>query len=466
MDLQQFVGILAARWKFIVITVLIGTLATVMLGLSRSPEYASTGRVFIAVPNDTQLDSLSTLLVTQRASSYAALATDPVLLQKVVDRSGLPITRTELAERISASVATNTQIVEVTATGQTPEEARDLADAEIQELVALVTELERPANAKANAAVVARSTGTPTLDPEPIGLPMYFLLGVGIVLSILAGIAGALLKDLLDRTIKSRHDVESSSQAPVISALPLDRAVAKDARGAVAPTSSLIEAFRVLRTNLRFADLDGNRQVILVTSALPNEGKTLTAVNLAKAMAAAGQSVLLVDCDLRNPNAAASLGLETSVGVMSVLLGRVPLEGAIQPTADGLDVLPTGPRPPNPSEVLETDAVRDLINELRTRYDVIVLDAPPVLPVSDTSALVRYSDGIIVLARFGQTRKDALKLAVDRLTALGGRLYGSVLNGVPTRSMAGYGYGYYGYYGYGPEDLPVAADAGKRRAHQ
>ena len=110
----------------------------------------------------------------------------------------------------------------------------------------------------------------------------------------------------------------------------------------------MAEAFRVLRANLRFANLDGNGQMILVTSALPNEGKTLTAVNLAQSLAATGQTVLLIDCDLRSPNVASNLGLENGVGMLSVLLNQVPLGEAIQADVSGLDVLPTGPAPPEP----------------------------------------------------------------------------------------------------------------------
>ncbi len=448
MDLQQFIGVLRARWKFIVVTLLLGTLLTAAFAMSRPATYASTGRVFIAVPDDSPAtsDFLSTYLVSQRTASYSELATDPVLIQKVIDRSGLQVSRSEVASRISTSVVASTQIVEVRATGPTPEEARDLADAEMVELIALVNDFEKPTSDKP-AAVVARSTGAPLLDTVPVGIPLFIMLAIGIILSFIAGIVGALIRDILDITIKSRQDVEQTIGLPVISALPLDRDVAKDSHSAVAPGSPLAEAFRVLRANLRFADLDASGQMFLVTSALPNEGKTLTAVNLAQSLAATGQSVLLIDCDLRSPSVAANLGLENSVGMLSVLLGQVSLSEAVQAHSSGLDVLPTGPRPPNPSEVLETNAVANLLGVVREAYDVIVMDAPPLLPVADTSTLIRHVDGVLLLARHGRTRKDVLRLASDRISGLGGRLYGVVLNGIPRRGGGGYGYGY--GYGYG-----------------
>lgn len=468
MDFQQFIGVLRARWKFVVVTLVLGSFLTVGLALSKPADYASTGRVFIAIPDDSASanDFLSTVLVSQRTASYAELATDPVLLQKVIDRVGLQLTTSELGSRISATVVESTQVIEIRATAQDPAEAKEIAEAEISELVSLVTEFERPTS-DVPATVVARSTGTPLLDPVPIGVPLGFTVAIGVILSALAGIVGALIKDLLDITIKSRQDVDTAVGLPVISALPNDPTVAKDAYSTVPPGSPLAEAFRVLRANLRFADLDSSGQMILVTSALPNEGKTLTAVNLAQALAATGQSVLLIDCDLRKPSVAANLGLENSVGMLSVLLNQITLSDAVQAHSSGLDVLPTGPRPPNPSEVLETNAVSSLLSVVREAYDVIVLDAPPMLPVADTSTLIRHVDGVLLIARFGSTRKDVLRLASERILSLSGRLYGVVLNGIPRRGGGGYGYGY--GYGYGatferPELSGRASEhAGRRR---
>jgi receptor protein-tyrosine kinase len=469
MDLQQFIKTLRVRWKFIVVTLLLGTMLSAGFAMSKSPTYESTGRIFIVVPNDIAGNGFSTLLVTQRASSYADLAKDPTLLQKVLARSGLNISLTELSSRIRASVVVDTQIVRITATGESPEEAKSLADVEVQQLLALVKDLERPADEDAAPAVVARAAGEPSLNLTTTGPPLWLSIFLGFVLSGLIGVMGAVLRDRLDLTVKTRRDVEDEAGAPVVSALPLDSAVAKDRRSTVQPDSSLAEGFRVLRANLRFADLDASRQMILVTSALANEGKTLTAVNLAQSLAATGQSVLLIDCDLRSPSVAADLGLENAVGMLSVLLGHVTLTGAIQAHSSGLDVLPTGPRPPNPSEVLATDAVANLLNEAREAYDVIVIDAPPILPVADTSPLISHVDGVLLLARFGRTKKDVLRLAADRIEGLGGRLYGVVLNGIPRRGGDEYGYGY--GYGYGgrfdrPETPTQRSGGGRRRVDE
>lgn len=464
MNLQQLFSVLRVRWRFIVVVMLLGSLASVALALSKPPTYESTGRIFIVAPNDSRGNAFSTLLITQRASSYADLAKDPTVLQKVRDRTQMDISTSELRKRITAAVVVDTQILRITATGASPEEAKLLTDAVVQQLLSLVRRLERPTGDN-EATIVARTAGRSSLDRTPIGTRPWLAVTLGVLLSALVGFMGAVLRDMLDLTIKSRADAEAVAGAPLISALPLDSAVAHDQRGQVKQGSPLAEAFRVLRANLKFADLDASGQMILVTSALPDEGKTLTAVNLAQSLVATGRSVLLIDCDFRSPNVAVNLGLENTVGMLSVLLDQVTLSGAIQVHSSGLDVLGTGPTPPNPAEVLETDAVANLLSLVRETYDVIVIDAPPILPVADASTLIRHVDGLLLLARYGRTRKDALGLASERIESHGGRLYGVVLNGVPARGEDGYGYGY--GYGYGEpyEGLEVKGQrpAGGRR---
>ena len=463
MDLQQLSSVLRVRWKFIVVTLLLGSLVSVAFAVSKPPTYESTGRVFIAAPNDSQADAFPTLIITQRAKTYADLAKDPTLLQEVLDRTQVDLSLVELRNRIAASVVVDTQILRITATGASPEEAKLLTDGVVQQLLALVRRLERPTGDN-EAAIVARAAGPSSINQTPIGVRLWLTITLGVLLSALVAFMGAVLRDRLDLTVKSRADVETVTGAPVIAALPRDPSVARDQRSKVSPGSPLSEAFRMLRANLRFADLDASGQMILVTSALPDEGKTLTAVNLAQSIAATGRSVLLIDCDFRSPNVAANLGIENAVGMLSVLLDRVELGDAIQVHDSGLDILATGPTPPNPAEVLETDAVSNLLSLVRESYAVIVIDAPPMLPVADASTLIRHIDGVLLLARYGRTRKEALRLAAERIEGHRGRLFGVVLNGVPRRGEDGYGYG----YGYGetperPQDAGQRPAGGRRR---
>jgi capsular exopolysaccharide synthesis family protein len=211
-----------------------------------------------------------------------------------------------------------------------------------------------------------------------------------------------------------------------------------------------VEAFRVLRTNLQFVNVDSPSKVFVVTSSLPEEGKTTTSCNLAVALAQAGQRVLLLEGDLRRPKISEHLNVEEAVGLTTVLVGRIGLADAVQPSGvPGLDVLPSGATPPNPSELLQSNAMHDVMDRLRKDYDVIVVDAPPLLPVTDAALLTAQSDGALLVIRHGKTTKDQVQHAAERLEAVDGRLVGAVLNMVPRRRS---GDTYYGYgYGYAPE---------------
>lgn len=456
MDLRQFLGILRGRWKFIITTLVIGTIATIGLVLSMSPVYSSSARVFVSTPVNGQSDPYTaTVFVAQRIASYADLATDPTVLQKVIDRLGLNETREELAKNISAEVVPQTLILQITAKAENPQLAQDIAAAEGEEIVDLVAAVEKPSDTNLSPAIVARVTGKASFNASPVAPNVPLNIIVGMLLSAFIGVAGAVLRDLLDTTIKTRKDVEEATGHAVMATLPYDTSVKKSPLISD-DSGSLSEAFKVLRTNLQFANLDASRQVILVSSALPDEGKTLVATNLAVSMAKSGRAVLVIDADMRNPNVAGVLGLENSVGVITVLLGRSSFEHAIQEHPSGVHFMGTGPRPPNPAEVLDTQSMRDLIVQARLHYDVVIIDAPPLLPVADAAILITEVDGALLLARYGSTAREQLRLAVSRIEVVGGRLFGTVLNRVPRRAGTD-GYGYYGY-GYG---APFEIDKGK-----
>ena len=223
------------------------------------------------------------------------------------------------------------------------------------------------------------------------------------------------------------------------------------------------EAFRVLRTNMQYVDVDHDQKVLVVTSSLPGEGKTTTAVNLAVTLTQAGHRVALIECDLRRPLIADRLELDPAVGTTSVLIGKIKAEDAMQRYADTtLDVMVSGHLPPNPSELLQSQAMETFLLDLRVRYDIVILDAPPLLPVTDAALLATRADGAVVVVSHGRTTRDQLSTAVARLESVGAKTLGVVMNLTPTKKSGGsYGYGY--GYGYAPLEEPEAAPAGRRR---
>ena len=204
------------------------------------------------------------------------------------------------------------------------------------------------------------------------------------------------------------------------------------------PQSPRSEAFRQLRTNLQFVDVDQPRKVVVVTSSLPAEGKSTTLANLAIALASAGQRVAVVEADLRRPMLAELLGLDRSVGLTSVLAGRVEVSHAIQHWSGGVDVLASGPLPPNPSELLASGQMASLVAQLREEYDAVLIDTPPLLPVTDAAAVAPASDGVILVCRYKTTKRDQLRTAVQAVRSASAPVLGTVFTMVPVSGPRAY----------------------------
>jgi capsular exopolysaccharide synthesis family protein len=466
-ELRQLLRTLRRRWKFTVVVFILGLVGAGLVTSAITPSYKSDARVYITASTTGTLDAYNVgIYSAARIASYADLAKDPAVLQRVIKRVGLDMTPGELAPHVTATAVPNTVILQVSVTDSDPQIARELARAESNEIVKLVASLETPTEGTNGedpvSPIIARLAGDASFNANPVSPSLPLNLAVGGLLGILIGVAGAVLREMFDTSIKSPDDLAEVTDAAIMAVVPFDSSVSKhplisDTEG----SSERVEAFRVLRTNLQFVDLDSKRQMLIISSSVPDEGKTVTATNLAITLAQTGRRVLLLDCDFRKPRVARLLGLENSVGLLTILVGRAPLEECIQQHESGVEFLATGPLPPNPAEILETQSMRDLLGTVRDAYDVVIIDAPPMLPVADPAIIAPLADGVLLVARHGRTSKDLVSQTVERLEAVGGRIVGVVLNMTPRRSVSGYGYGY--GYGYGESVTESRAKTAKSR---
>jgi capsular exopolysaccharide synthesis family protein len=249
------------------------------------------------------------------------------------------------------------------------------------------------------------------------------------VLGLLLGVGLAVLRETLDTTIKSVDEVNAITDAGVLGSVRFDSdAVKRPLVTDLESHAARVEAFRVLRTNLQYVDVDRPSKVVVMTSSLPNEGKTTTAINLAITLAQAGQRICLLEADLRRPKVSDYLRLEPSVGLTTALIGKLPITEAVQSWGTGLAVITSGSVPPNPSELLQSDAMRDVLDELRKVFDVIIVDSPPLLPVTDAAIISAQADGALLVVRHGKTTRDQLRGAVERLKSVDARVVGAVLS--------------------------------------
>lgn len=451
MDLTDYVRALRRRWLLMLLCVLVSLGASVALTVTTEPTYSSTARLFISSSQGTTTEALQgAQLSAARITSYAEMIATPELAKRVADELGDGLSADALRSSVTAEVLEETFIIEVAARDEDPQQAQQAAQAYAEGLAAMIEDLELStvAGEQFIKATVYQAALVPTnpIAPRPVRNVALGLL-VGSVLALCA----AVVRELLDNTVRGGPDLAKVSDLPLLGDVPFDPAAkVRDFNDSLDLRAPGMEAYRVLRTNLQFVDVDTTEKVLIVTSSLAGEGKTTTAVNLAIAHAQAGQRVLLIEGDLRRPRASRALGLDQSIGVTTVLIGKVSLEEATQVHANGmLHVLSSGVIPPNPAELLQSNAMGDLIDRARSEYDVVIIDAPPLLPVTDAAILAAKADGAIVVVRHGRTRRDQVGTSASRLAQVDASAIGFVINMTPGR-RSGYGYGY--GYGYGQDD--------------
>lgn len=451
MELRDYLNTLRRRWMIVLATLAVCVLAAVGLTAVATPMYSSDARLFVST---SQTGSTSELaqggqFSVQRVQSYADLVRSRDLATEVLTDTGVELTPNELIERVSATVVPETVNLELRVVDPEPRQAQALTQAYAEGMTELVRQLETPSGETTSpikvTVVDAASEPDAPVSPQPVRN-----VGLGLVLGLLLGVGLAALRDVLDTTIKRAEDLEHTTAAPLLGTISFDGSA--KGRPLITELDShapRVEAFRVLRTNMQFVDVDAVEKVFVVTSSLPSEGKTTTSINLAITLAQAGQRTLLIEADLRRPKAAVALDLDNAVGVTTVLVGKVSLTDAIQKHGEtDLHVLASGAVPPNPAELLQSKAMSELLAEIRQQYDVVIIDAPPLLPVTDAALLAAQADGALLIARHGKTTKDQFAQAINRLEQVDARPVGVVLNMVPTgRRAGGYGYG----YGYAPE---------------
>ena len=213
------------------------------------------------------------------------------------------------------------------------------------------------------------------------------------------------------------------------------------------PKNPAAEAYRVIRTSLQFAQAGKSVKTIALTSCTPNEGKSTTIANLAVVLTQAGKSVLLIDCDMRNPTVHKNFNLSNKIGLSSCISMDTPLTEAVQETKiENLYALTGGVIPPNPSELLDSERMKALVEEAGELYDYVLIDTPPVLPVTDALIVSRIVDGMILVVASGEVKVEMARDVKTQLVSAGANILGVVLNKVRSEHN-GYGYGYYYYYG-------------------
>lgn len=435
MNLAEFVSMLRRNWLLVVVPFVVVCTVVGLWSMATTPIFTARASTYFSLPYGTSANDLyqGSNYTQQQLGSYADLATQPIVLDEVIDELDLGVTSVELARSVEAAVANESVIVDVSASSSSPDQAAAIANAVSERLGEVVQDLApRVGDDGATIDAVMVATAVPPRFQSSPNTRLN-VLAAGLA-SLLLGVLAAIARDRLDTRIRTRDDLprDLGLLATVVRS-PAARQNPVLATDEVTVTDYLRgEAFRRLRTNLRFIDVDAPPRVIVVSSAVSAEGKTSTSVNLARGLAADGRRVVLIEGDLRRPRVASYLGIESAVGLTDVLAGTVPLSSALRRwQLDELRVLPSGSLPPNPSGLLGSQAMNDLIRTLRADVDFVIIDSPPLLPVIDAAVVAAIADGAVLVVRHGRTTRQQLERAAESLDTVGARLLGAVINRAP-----------------------------------
>jgi succinoglycan biosynthesis transport protein ExoP len=508
LSLEQALGLLRRRAPWILFCFVLAIAAAYGFSTHQTKKYTATSSLVFSTNQLSQ--EVAGLQAVGSGATPQALQNTNVKLVQLGDMAsrtaallGQGLSKEKVSSALSVSAAGESNIVDIAATATSPVLAADIANTYTQEFVkeqqnsnhayyasalalvnrqlAALSPAQRAGTAGLALENRAQTLGTlaelrngnvqvaqaATAPSTPSAPQVSRNTVLGAVVGLLLGLVVAFLLERFDRRIREPKDLEAIYGLPLLGVVPESAALSRSARGkqnakeALPPSEA--EAFHLIRAHLRYFNVDRELRTLLVASAAPGDGKTTVARHLAGAAARMGARVLLIEADLRRPTVAAQLDIASGPGLADVLIGMASLNDAIQsidldqPAGRDsrrgrmLDALVAGAAlPPNPGELIESHAMESLLEQVRSTYDLVVIDTPPLTAVSDAFPLLRKVDGVIIVGRVGRNRRDVAERLHETLTGAGAPLLGVVANGLKSGRLGAYGYA----YDYALKDAP------------
>jgi capsular exopolysaccharide synthesis family protein len=458
LELSDYLRILRRNWLLITVCAIVGLLLGAVASFAVRPTYTAETKLFVAIQSSGSVQDLQqgNTFTQARVQSYVETVSEPIVLQPVIESLGLDLSPGELSSKVTATADLNTVIITIAVDDTSPVQAAAIAQATADSLVRSIDSLESTDDG-ATSPVHTEVITPATAPSEPSAPNTRVNLALGLLVGLALGVGVAVLRTMLDTRLRGESDLRRISDAPLLGGIFFDSdAQNKPLLTQTAPQSPRAESFRQIRTNLQFAHVSHESKAVLITSSLPGEGKTTTATNLAIAIAQGGQSVVLVDADLRRPRVDEYLGLERNAGLTTALVGRAEIEDLLQPWGnDELYVLTAGQIPPNPSELLGSDAMKQLIVRLEKKFDAVIIDAPPLLPVTDAAVLAQQVGGVVLVIGSSKVKLPDVQKSLGNLEMVAADLLGVVINLLPSKGPDAYAYNYYSYDSVGAATTPA-----------
>lgn len=461
-DLQTGLRIILKYWQVILITAVLGGFSGWSLSKwGFTPIYSASVTIFAWESSDDDKVQKAKYLDIEANTRLVNDYKEIIISRKVQDevaklKKQKFISEDKINYSISSDLQRNTRMIKIVASSSSPEIASFVANTTADVFIQVVRDIM---NLKSIHIIDSAKLPVNPVSPQPlVNTILGFIIGIGLALLT------ALVKELLDATIKIPEEVQERLSKNVIGTIPeaiADEKSQKKVRGkhgvAIRTTRffadeknnhAITEAFKILRTNIDFMMPGKNKsKVVMFTSALPGEGKSTIIANLAASMSETGKKVLLLDCDLRKPFMHKFFSVDNSKGLVSIIVGAAALQDAIHRNVlnKGIDLISSGPIPPNPTELMMTDKFKLLLEELSQSYDYIFIDAPPTLNMADTAIVGHLADTTIFVITAGKTRIEIIKRCLRQLSQTNIEVNGILLNRFDIESIK---YNYYYYYHY------------------
>lgn len=428
MELREYLKVLKKRWLLILVITLITTSTSAVISFFIiKPTYKSDISVIIGkVGTDGKSQTVSyddVLMYQMLVKTYSGLASSRTVAEDVINKLKLNATPEEFEKMITITPNSDTEFLNIAVKSKDPEEAMLIANQLAKSL-------------KEVGSSVKKMDDVQILDPAQLPKVPYsprpvFNMCIAFFLGLAASIGLILLIEYLDNSIKTQEDIEKLARVPVIGIIPSEGETAEDSEliSIKAPKSLVSEAFRTLRTSIQYSSFDKEIETIVVTSSQQGEGKTTIVSNLAITTAQSGKKVLLIDCDLRRPRIYKKLGILNGEGLTSILAGESEKNECIRALdLPNFYIITSGPIPPYPAEILGSSRMKNLLEELKKDFDIILIDTPPVLAVTDAQVLSALCDGVLLVACCGETDRNDFIRAKELIDKVGARVLGAVLN--------------------------------------
>ena len=435
MELREAIATLRAAWTVPVLAAVLAGGVALLVSLLLTPQYQSSTQLFVSAAEPVLLSQpyQGSQLARDRVPSYTELIQGTDFARQLVDRLNLPMSAAELHQEIEATAVTDTVLIDVTITDPEPRRALAIADAVGPEFATQAAHLETVTGG--SSAIHVTVSERPQLAARPSFPQTWRNVLVAAIFGLFLGAVIALVRPVLDRSVKSPDEAADLAGAPVLGVVPENKKLKKGEQSAVVHLGDkdLQESYRRIRVNLQLLDPGRSPCVIMVSSAVSAEGKSTVVLNLGRELAEAGHKVIVVEANLWSPGFARELGLPGDVGLAQVLTGAVDVSDAIRPCAlSSLSVLAAGPAPPDPTQLLASWRLRPLVESLREDNDFVIVEGPPLLTVANSAELALNTDGVVLAVRFGRTRKAQLEEAAAMVEfAQCRRVMGVVLTMVP-----------------------------------